>query len=152
MGVRNGYFQCRKSSSYEEKGLMELFSYKQQFFNGKNGRLARAATVCNDIGQFFQLVCKQRGSRDNDVHIVIGADDGKQVLNITMTIIPKDQSTNSPSPNVDGDGYDDDNKVISDLVLEELCQDDDVEYLNKFKDEGVKWVFVFGAVARVPDS
>ena len=83
-----------------KKGFLHFFSYSNKIFEDKSkNQMERTATYCTDLGKFADHVCQKRGHSMEDVDVIIGADDGKEVNKITMTILPKIKANSSVDQN-----------------------------------------------------
>ena len=95
---------------------------------------------------FYKFVCEKRGIKDYENDIILGADDGKGVLKVTMTILPKNNFVPQDQSDEQSENVDLENS-INDTIEDEmpdLVDDDsdksDLKNEKNFKNEGVKKV------------
>ncbi len=125
----------KEALAMRKKGLLEFFSYSKETFESKNGPINRTITICHNIEGFIISVSTQRGYCWQDMDYIIGVDDGKGILKITLTMIPKSNS---------GESNNEDTTENHPEASE--------RYNEMFKDEGVKKVMVLASVAGVPET
>ena len=120
----------------QKKGLNKFFSVAQQTYEEKGENFTRTATVCHDLGNFHKYVCEKRCIKEDENDIILGADDGKGILKVTMTILPKQNSVPKDISEDQSDDIDLDNSINDSMEEEipDLVDDDsDQSYLENEK-------------------
>ena len=67
--------------------------------------------MCHDLGNFYKYVCEKRCIKEDQNDIILGADDGKGILKVTMTILPKQNSVPKDISEDQSDDIDLDNSL-----------------------------------------
>ena len=104
-------YQSLKVGTAEKRDWIIFFSVAQQTYEEKGENFTRTATVCHDLGNFHKYVCEKRCIKEDENDIILGADDGKGILKVTMTILPKQNSVPKDISEDQSDDIDLDNSL-----------------------------------------
>ena len=98
---------------------------------------------CHDIDGFVDAVCEEKEIDKNEYEKVIETDDGKDSLKLVL-IFTKFAKQNVGTDNTEAE--------IDDNEEENFTENSDITYVTKFKDFGVRKVFILAIVPKTPET